>query len=99
MTGIRLIQDSDGNVDLELSGGQMAVGDVTGQNQYLLLYSHKGDWKEHPALGAGIADIANDHDLHHWERLIAKNLEADGLTIETLKLTTDKLTLKARYRQ
>lgn len=99
MTGIRLIQDDEGVVDLELSGGQMAVGDVTEQNQSLLLITRRGEWKENPRIGVGIDDILNDHDLEQWKRLIADALEQDGQIIEKLELTTDKLSLKARYRK
>lgn len=94
-----MIQDDEGIVDLELSGGQMAVGDVTEQNQCLLLVTRPGEWKEHPRTGVGIDDILNDHDLDHWKRLITAALEQDGQMIEKLDLSTDKLTLKARYRK
>ena len=99
MTGIRLIQDDEGVVDLELSGGQMAVGDVTEQNQSLLLLTRRGEWKENPRIGVGIDDILNDHDLEQWKRLIADALEQDGQIIETLDVSQDKLTLNARYRK
>lgn len=98
MTALRLIQDESGSVDLELAGGSMAVGEVTEQNQYLLLMSHAGEWKEFPLVGVGIGDVVNDHDLERWERAIGEALEADGMTIEKLELTTNKLNIIARYK-
>ena len=98
MNALRLIQDTNGAVDLELSGGHLAVGEVLEQNQYLLLITHKGEWKEHPLVGVGIGDLVNDNDLAGWKREIAEALEQDGQVIEKLELTTDKLTLIARYR-
>ena len=99
MIGLRLIQNDSDTVDLEVSSGHLAVGDVTEQNQYLLLTTHRGEWKEHPLVGVGISDIVNDHDLEGWKREIAAALEDDGQTIEQLELTTDKLNIKASYRQ
>ena len=98
MNAIRLIQDGNGQVDLELAGGSMAVGEVTEQNQYLLLKTHAGEWKEHPLVGVGIDDLVNDHDLERWERAISEALEADGQMIEKLELTTNKLNIIARYK-
>ena len=98
MNAIRLIQDGNGQVDIELADGAIAVGEVTEQNQYLLLKTHAGEWKESPMVGVGIDDLLNDHDLERWERTISEALEQDGQTIEKLELTTEKLTIIARYR-
>lgn len=99
MNALRLIQDASGSVDLELNGGEMSVGEVLEQNQYLLLTTHQGEWKESPLVGVGIGDIVNDNDLAKWERAISEALEQDGQTIERLELTTEKLTIKTSYRQ
>ena len=98
MKALRLIQDESGSPDLELTGGAMTVGEVTEQNQYLLLITHQGEWKEFPLVGVGIGDLVNDSDLMKWKRAIGEALEQDGQTIETLELTTDRLTIKASYR-
>lgn len=98
MNGLRLIQDNSGQVDLELTAEGMAVGDVTEQNQYLLLATHPGEWKEQPLIGVGIDDMVNDHDLDKWKRAISEALEQDGQTIEKLELTTEKLNIIARYK-
>lgn len=98
MNALRLIQDESGSVDLELAGGTMAVGEVLEQNQYLLLITQQGEWKEFPLVGVGIGDIVNDNDLPKWKRAISEALEQDGQTIEKLELTTEKLNIKANYR-
>ena len=76
----------------------MAVDEVTEQNQYLLLKTHAGEWKEFPLVGVGIDDLVNDHDLERWERTISEALEQDGQIIEKLELTTDKLNIIAKYK-
>jgi len=98
MKALRLIQDNGGQVDIELYGGSMAVDEVTEQNQYLLLKTHQGEWKEHPIVGVGIDDLVNDHDLDKWKRAISEALEQDGQMIEKLELTTDKLNIIAKYK-
>ena len=99
MNALRLIRDESGSVDLELAGGTMAVGEVLEQNQYLLLITHQGEWKEFPLVGVGICDIVNDNDLPKWKRAIGEAMEQDGQIIEKLELTTEKLNLKTSYRQ
>ena len=99
MKALRLIQDESGTVDLELEGGGLAVGRVTEQNQWLLLTTHHGEWKEYPLVGVGIGDLAHDHDLEKRERDICEALEQDGQTIEKMELTTEKLTIIANYRE
>ncbi len=98
MKALRLTQDNSGRVDIELHGGSMAVDEVTEQNQYLLLKTHAGEWKEFPLVGVGIDDLVNDHDLERWERTISEALEQDGQVIEKLELTTDKLNIIAKYK-
>lgn len=86
MTGIRLIQDSDGNVDLELSGGQMAVGETHGQEMWLAVMTHPGDWKEHPWLGVALPDMAGDSDLPYWKRETIDQLRRIGITVKNMTI-------------
>ncbi len=78
--------------------GSLTIGDTTAQNQALILQSDKGEWKEFPLLGVGLAGIVHDHDLHAWKRSITEQLEADGMRIERLRLSTTALDLKAEYK-
>lgn len=98
MKALRLIQYADGTVDLETVDGSMAVGEVLEQNQYLILTSRQGEWKEHPLVGVGIGDMVNDHDLNAWKRAISAALEQDGQRIEKLVLTTERLSVEASYK-
>lgn len=100
-TGIQIMQDSDGNVDLSVNDGHLTTGDTMYQNQWLILNSHKGEWKENPKTGAGISDMANDNDTSEWKRKIREELERDDMEIEKLTLDMQKSTfeLKADYKQ
>ena len=82
MSAIRLTQDPDGIVDLEVSDGTLAIGDTQPQQEYLLLASHPGDWKENPALGIGIEDATADDDRNYWRREIVEQLRRIGISIK-----------------
>lgn len=75
----------------------LAIGEVTWQNQAILLQASPGEFKEYPALGAGIAGMVNDHETTAWEREIALCLEADGMRVGTVELTDQKLIVDAHY--
>lgn len=75
----------------------LAIGEVTWQNQAILLQASPGEFKEYPALGAGIDGMVNDHETTAWEREIALCLEADGMRVGTVELTDQKLIVDAHY--
>ena len=94
MTGLRLIQDANGAVDLELDGGHLAVGETRFQEEYLVLATQKGEWKESPLVGVGVADMAGDDDLRYWKREIAENLARVGIKIKGVSLKNGQLEIK-----
>ena len=94
MKGIRLIQDDSGAVDIELDGGTMATGETQFQEEYLVLASQKGEWKEHPLVGVGVADMVGDEDLRYWTREIMENLARVGIKIKGVSLNNGQLEIK-----
>ena len=94
MNGSRLIQDNSGAVDIELSDGSMATGDTQFQEEYLVLATQRGEWKEHPLVGAGVADMAGDEDLRFWKREITENLARVGIKIKGVSLNNGQLEIK-----
>ncbi|MDR3350712.1 MAG: hypothetical protein LBN98_03560 [Prevotellaceae bacterium] len=89
---IHIIRDATG---LITSG--LAIGDVTAQNQAIILVAHKGEFKEHPTLGVGLNDIINDNNSSFWEHRIAEQIQADGQHITRLSLDETGLILEAAY--
>lgn len=94
MKGIRLIQDDSGAVDIEFDGGTMATGETQFQEEYLVLASQKGEWKEHPLVGVGVADMVGDEDLRYWKREIMENLARVGIKIKGVSLNNGQLEIK-----
>jgi hypothetical protein len=101
-TGIQLTKDFDLLVKVvrDANGiivSSMVVGDVTVQNQAAILMAHKGEFKEHPAVGVGLNDITNDDNAMFWEKEIAQQLINDGQRITRLSLSATGLILEAAY--
>lgn len=93
MKGLQLIWSEDG-VDLGVSGGSLTVGDTQAQEEYLVLMSQKGEWKEHPMVGVGIGDMVNDEDLRYWKREIMEGLQRVGIKIKGVSLKNGQLEIK-----
>ncbi len=94
MKGLRLIQDGGGSVDLELNGEELAVGETQYQEEYLVLATQRGEWKENPIVGAGLADMAGDEDLRYWKREIMENLARVGIKIKGVSLNNGQLEIE-----
>ncbi len=83
--------------DLSVASGDLVVGDTTLQNQALILHAQKGEWKEHPYLGAGIADKPNDEENAYWRHRITEELRRDGCKVDEISITNDKINIIATY--
>lgn len=98
--GLQLQPVGDGTYSLVTGpGGTLSVGDTTYQCEALILQSHKGEWKEYPTLGVGIADMLCDNDIDVWRREIALQLAADDMKVSSIEIDTvnHKLTINAHY--
>lgn len=80
-----------------ISSGELQLGEITPQNQAIIIQSHKGELKENPALGVGISDMLLDHDPLYWRVRIRESLELDGQSVDEVRITTSGINLKASY--
>lgn len=101
MKGIQL---KDYEVDIQVRRGRdgkitggLVIGDTLRQNQVLLLLLHKGELKERPAVGCGISDMLLDNDPAYWRTVIREQLEMDGQTIHSVKITRTGIRIAATY--
>lgn len=94
MKGIRLIQNEAGTVDIELGDNTMAIGETRYQEEYLVLATQRGEWKEHPLIGVGLADMVGDEDLRYWKRAITENLARVGIKIKGVGIRNGQLEIK-----
>lgn len=79
--------------DLAVIGGTLTVGKTKAQNQAFILRAGKGEFKEYPTLGVGIADILGDDDLTGWKREIALQMEADGMKVNRVSINVNDNTV------
>lgn len=89
---IRVRHDVQGKIN---SGLQ--VGDTLRQNQALILALNKGELKERPSVGCGIADMLMDHDPLYWRTLIREQLEMDRQKVNNIRITPKGIEIDATY--
>lgn len=84
--------------DLRLLAGDFEVVYSDNQQQKAILTTEKGEWKEHPEVGVGIAQMLAD-DLYTEVLIeIKKQLEYDGMQINDVALQEDgKLLIDGQY--
>lgn len=93
-----LLNSDTGDIDV-LESNTINIGDVTLQNQAVILQAFKGEFKENPTLGVGISNMVCDNEITGWQREILLQLEADGMTVKDVEinLLTNKLSIDANY--
>ena len=84
----------NGCVDLALENSGMLTGETRIQEEYLVLVTQRGEWKEHPLIGVGLADMVGDEDLRYWKREIIDNLARVGIKIKGVSLKNGNLEIK-----
>ena len=76
----------------------LVVGDVTQQNQRTILLAEKGEIKEAPTMGVGIASFLDDDNPSDLLREIRSNLREDGQTVRSCGFNTSgKLIIDGGY--
>ena len=89
---VRVVRDEHGRI---VSG--LVLGDILTQNQALILQLRKGDLHGDVATGVGISDMTLDHDLALWRREIREQLELDGQTVDSVRITDKEIIINAKY--
>lgn len=101
MTGLQLHNyDLDVQVVMDESGKiaqGLVLADTLPQNQALILELRKGELKDDVSVGVGIADMLLDGDVQAWRSEIREQMEMDGQTVNSVTVTTDKITIDASY--
>lgn len=101
MTGIQLADyDLDVSVHYDTDGlidSGLVLGDILAQDQALILAFHKGDLKSDVSVGAGVDRMVLDNERLTWEREIRDQLEMDGQKVESVRITSKEILIKASY--
>ena len=94
MRGIRLKQTTDGRIDIDLTAGSITVGDTSIQEEALVLLTQRGEWKEYPLIGVGLADMVGDEDVRYWKREVTENLARVGIKIKGVIIKNEQVEIK-----
>ena len=87
----------DDSLDLEIVDGDFVVADSGQQHINLLLLTHKGEWKQTPYCGIGIAEFLNEDNVLEMRKTIRIQLRSDGAKVQSIKYENEKLEIKATY--
>ena len=104
-TGI-LLNTETGDVDIQLKRDArglitqgLHLGDVSEQNQELIITMQPGELKEQPMLGVGIDNMLLENETLLYKHKIREQLEMDGFRVN--RIVIDKqhnIKIDAEYR-
>jgi hypothetical protein len=93
---IDILLTEEGDLMIEL--GDFVRDDVSVQNQRLLLQLQKGEVKQHPTAGVGIANfLLDDASVHEIHAAIQEQFEADGMKVNIAGNTIETTEIRASY--
>lgn len=100
--GIQILSDHEISItvvrdELGVITSGLNLGNTLYQNEYLILESHKGEFKEIPDLGVGLDDLVNDEDIEDWKRTIREEFKKDGLKVSKLNIGIASMEIIATY--
>ena len=80
--------------DLQASDGAIMLGDTQEQNAALIVDSEKGEWKEHPQMGAGLRQLVKSQGTgREIIRQTNVALQFDGIAAE-VTINDGRLTVR-----
>lgn len=90
------IQLNESN-DVQITGGDLAVGESTHQHQMLLLLCNKGEFKQFPDRCVGVSNYIENEDDGAVSREIHTEFAKDGMKISHIKVNMPNIQVEAEY--
>ncbi|HHN48601.1 MAG TPA: hypothetical protein ENN08_06705 [Bacteroidales bacterium] len=94
---IDILLDEDQDAMIDDVAGDFTLGDATGQSMQMLIISQKGEWKQHPYVGVGIADYMKEEKGSGLKAEIKRQLKADGMTLRSVIVNKGQINVDASY--
>ena len=86
--------------DLQITNGDLAIGESDNQHQEHILKAFKGEYKKTPEIGVGIEQMLNEDSPVSFIIEAKKNLEYDGMKIKNIYFSdNDKLIIDGKYKE
>lgn len=83
--------------DLRFENGDLVIGESTKQHQQLLVLTKKGDWKENPTVGVGVAAYLKDDADTDLLGAIRTEFEKDGMIVNSIEKNNEDFIIDAHY--
>ncbi len=80
--------------DLMVRDGSLKLGDNTEQVAEAILLAGRGEFKEHPLLGAEIVKLQNGNGDPMWATGAKDMLQAAGVPVKRVRLDGNQITLE-----
>ena len=84
------------NGELKIENGDFCVEDSHAQHEELILLAQKGNFRESPDLGVGIADYLNAEDFGGLSVQLKREMKKDGIQVRKLEVNNGKLKILKR---
>lgn len=76
----------------------VVLGDITSQNQELIIISEKGEFKHSPLVGVGVTTYLDDEVPDNLLRAVRTELAVEGMNVSKVRFDSDgKLIIDAQY--
>lgn len=104
MIGIMLNEDKEMAIVVkrgsnELITNGLLLGDITNQNQELIVIAEKGDFKEMPKKGVAISNYLDDETPDSLLRAVRTELSLEGMNVKKVGLNSaNELVIDAEYK-
>lgn len=88
--------------DIDISTSDVAFVDTfrsTEQHKMDILTAAPGDYAESPLTGVALMNYINSEDIGTLKYEIGKQMRQDGMTVTSVRLDNDGLTIDARYEK
>ena len=83
--------------DVDLSTGDIVIGEATEQHQRDILIAEQGFYKESPGVGVGSFKYMKDIEPSNYMRAVRKQFVKDGMTVREIKYDGRELSTDAEY--
>ena len=94
MTDIALTTD----LDMMVADGDLVTEENLKQAQQLLLVTNKGEWKQHPTAGVGVANYLETASAGELSREIREQFSRDGMKVSSVKISGTTLEVEATWK-
>lgn len=80
--------------DVQVNAGRLAVGDTTVQTAECVLRAVRGEFKEHPLIGAEILKMLGGSPNPMWKADAKTMLQACGLSVSRVEMKDGQITIE-----